>query len=51
MKSPQIYDQKDFKWNFLDDKLIFDSRKNRQLMVREGIKPNTIFFSKDVSFS
>jgi hypothetical protein len=63
MKYPLIYDQKDFKWNLLDEILkIFDSRRTRQVVARQGIKPLNksikmlkvvsiaIFFSRDVSF-
>jgi len=63
MKSPLIYDQEDFKWNLLGEIYkIFDSRKKRQVMAKNGIKPlnksvrilrviiMAIFFSVDVSF-
>ena len=63
MKSPLIYDQKDFKWNLLGEILkIFDSRRTRQVLAGQGIKPLNksvkmlkvvliaIFFSRDVSF-
>jgi len=63
MKSPLIYDQKDFKWNLLGEILkIFDFRRTQQVMARHGIKPLNksvkllkvvliaIFFSRDVSF-
>ncbi len=63
MKSPLIYDQKDFRWNLLDDILkIFDSRRTQQVLARQGIKPLNksvkmlkvvlivIFFSRDVLF-
>jgi hypothetical protein len=40
MKSPLIYDQKDFKWNLLGNILkIFDSRRARQEMAKKVIKP------------
>jgi hypothetical protein len=40
MKSPLIYDQKDFKWNLLGEILkIFDSRRTRQELAKQGIKP------------
>ena len=63
MKSPLIYDQEDFKWNLLGEIFkIFDSRKTRQILAKNGIKPlnksvrmlkvinMAIFFSVDVSF-
>jgi len=63
MKSPLIYDQKNFKWNLLGEILkIFDSRRTQQVMARQGIKPLNksmkmlklvliaIFSSKNVSF-
>ncbi len=40
MKPPLIYDQKDFKWNLLGEILkIFDSRRTRQELAKQGIKP------------
>lgn len=63
MKSPLIYDQEDFKWNLLGGIFnIFDSRKTRQILAKNGMKPlnksvrmlkviiMAIFFSVDVSF-
>ncbi len=63
MKSPLIYDQKDFKWNLLGEILkIFDSRRTMQEIAKQGMKPVNksvkmlkivlvvIFLSIDVSF-
>ena len=63
MKSPLIYDQRDFKWNLLGDILkIFDSRRVKQEIARQGIKPAlkagvafriliiSLFFSTDISY-
>jgi len=63
MKSPLIYDQKDFKWNLLGVILkIFGSRRVKQEIARQGIKPAknagvvfrvlmiALFFSTDVSY-
>lgn len=63
MKSPLIYDQKDFKWTLLGEILkIFDSRRTRQEIAKQGIKPVnkatimlkivliSIYFSKDISY-
>lgn len=62
MKSPLIYDQRDFKWNLLGNILkIFDSRRARQEMAKQGMKPVgksvmllkialiAIFFSRNLS--
>jgi len=39
MKSPLIYDQRDFKWNLLGNILkIFDSRRVKQEITKQGIK-------------
>jgi hypothetical protein len=63
MKSPLICDKRDFKWNLLGNILkIFDSRRVKQEMAKQGIKPAfmagtvfrvlmvAMFFQEDVSY-